>query len=147
MKKVFLDTNVFLRFWVDQKGRRHDQCVKFFNLIETGEITPVVCSAILLEIYFTLKSFYGYDKKKCGKFLNGILTINNLKIIDNFDYPKALELFSKTGIKFTDCLIVSLPFFQKEGIIISYDKDFDKLGVKRLEPGEFLEGLARRDFI
>lgn len=66
--------------------------------------------------------------------LKQILTASNLKIIDDFDYNRALELFTNTGVKFADCLIACLKFFEKGGTIVSYDKDFDRLGVERVEP-------------
>lgn len=134
MKEVFLDTNIFLRFLVDDKGKQHRGCVRLFELMEAGEIRGIICSVVILEIYFTLKSFYRFSNKKCEGLLRRILTANNLKIIDNFDYNRALELFTNTGVKFADCLIACLKFFGKRGVIVSYDKDFDRLGVERIEP-------------
>lgn len=135
MKEVFLDTNVFLRFLVDVKGKQHQECFRLFELIESGEMRGVICSIVALEVYFTLRSFYGFSAGKCGQILRRILNMKNLKTINNFDYDKALELFLKTEIKFADCLIASLRFFDKGGVLVSYDKDFDKLGIERIEPG------------
>ena len=136
MRKVFLDTNIFLRFFVDAKGKQHRDCIRLFELIEAGKIRGIICSVVILEIYFILRSFYRFSNKKCEKLLTQMLTASNLQIIDSFDYQRALELFTNTGIKFADCLIASLKFFEKGGAIISYDKDFDKLGIKRIEPAE-----------
>lgn len=145
MKEVFLDTNIFLRFFVDDEGKQHRGCIRLFELMEAGKVRGIICSVIVLEIYFTLKSFYRFSNKKCEKLLRRILTANNLKIIDSFDYDKALELFTNTGIKFADCLIASLKFFEKGGTIVSYDKDFDRLGVKRIEPTfSFFPPASRR---
>lgn len=134
MKEVFLDTNIFLRFFVDAKGKQHRDCIRLFELMEVGEVRGIICSVIVLEIYFTLRSFYRFSNKKCEGLLKQILTASNLKIIDNFDYNRALELFTNTGVKFADCLIACLKFFEKGGTIVSYDKDFDRLGVERVEP-------------
>lgn len=135
MKEVFLDTNIFLRFLVNTKGKQHQDCFRLFKLIRAGKVKGVICSVVILEIYFTLKSFYRFSNRKCEKLLGQILGIGNLKAVDNFNYGKALKLFSQKRVKFADCLIASLKFFEKEGTIVSYDKDFDKLGVKRIEPG------------
>lgn len=136
MKKVFLDTNIFLRFLVEAKGKQFRECVRLFELVESGQIKGVICSVVVLEIYFTLRSFYGFSFEKCGQILSRVLKLKNLKIRDDFDYSQALDLFLETKIKFADCLIASLGFLKKGGWLVSYDKDFDKLGVKRIEPRE-----------
>ena len=134
MRKVFLDTNIFLRFFVDSKTKQHQECVQLFELVEGGKVRGVICSVVVMEIYFTLKSFYKFSHNKCKEILQQVLSLNHLKIIDNFDYLKALELFGNKNVKFADCLIASLKVFEKDTAIVSYDKDFDKLGVKRIEP-------------
>jgi len=54
----------------------------------------------------------------------------------------AIEIYEKFPVKFIDALIVSNPkIFKKEITIISYDKDFDKLNVKRKEPKDVLKGI------
>lgn len=67
-----------------------------------------------------------------------IIDLNHLKFIDHYDYLSAVSLFEKTNVKFFDALISSISeIMEQRWIVISYDKDFDKLGVKRKEPGEF----------
>jgi len=136
MKRVFLDTNVFLRFFTGGKTKEHKDYSLLFQSIESEKIKGVICSVVLMEILFTLKRFYGLPKKKCIEYFERILMINDLKIKDDYDYEKALDLFKQTKAKFADCLIASLGFFKKGGTIVSYDKDFDKLGVKRRKPVE-----------
>lgn len=139
MKEYFLDTNIFLRFLVDSESKQKEESVRLFTLLESGKIKGLICSVVLLEIYFTLKSFYRFLPGKCATILAGILSIKNLKKNDNFNYQLALDLFIKKKVKFADCLISSLDFFKKGGEIISYDQDFDKLGTKRIEPSEVEE--------
>lgn len=136
MKKVFVDTNIFLRFLVDERSKDHKDCSFLFQAIESGKIKGVICSVVIMEILFTLKSFYRLPKKRCLEFLENILAINNLSMEDSYNYRKALELYKNTKAKFADCLIASLDFFEKQGVIVSYDKDFDKLDIKRLHPGK-----------
>lgn len=135
-KEYLIDTNVFLRFLVKDSSQQQQDCLKFLQSLEKGQIKAVTCSVVVMEIYFTLKSFYEYSTRKCLNFIKKILRMPHLKFIDDFAYLEALDLCEKTGIKFTDCLIASLKFFKNNGLIVSYDKDFDKLAVKRIEPGE-----------
>ncbi|MCX6706157.1 MAG: PIN domain-containing protein [Candidatus Woesebacteria bacterium] len=137
-KTVFLDTNIFLRLFVKEGGKQYSDCSQLFTLIETSKIKGLICSVVLLEIYFTLNSFYKFSPRQCQKYLTKIISDRNIKIIDDFDYNKALDLFIQTKVKFTDCLIASLGFFETNKQIISYDKDFDRLKFDRLEPSEII---------
>jgi len=89
-----------------------------------------------------LDGFYKFEKQKVIEALDGIIKLKNLKIIDKFDPQLALDIFQKNNVKFIDALISSNPqIFQMKIIIISYDKDFDKLNVKRKEPKDVLKGI------
>jgi len=72
--------------------------------------------------------------------LYSISRLKNLRIIDKFNANLAIEIYKKLPIKFIDALIASNPrILKKEVMIISYDKDFDKLNVIRKEPKEVIK--------
>ena len=87
------------------------------------------------EIDWVLESFYKFPKERVIEGLSSILKLKNLKIKDEFNSHLALEIYEKFPIKFIDALIASnLQIFQKKAIIVSYDRDFDRIGLKRVEP-------------
>lgn len=133
---TFIDTNIFIRFFVKDEKRVFDECFKFIEKIKQGKIKAAISTVILLEIHFVLSSFYNFPKDRICQALASILNLPNLKFIDNFNQQKALEFYQSKNIKFTDCLIASILFDKPNYSIVSYDKDFDKLGIKRFEPQE-----------
>lgn len=74
------------------------------------------------------------------KAFKSIINLRGLEICDQYDYLKeAVELWEKYSVKFIDALIASnKEILEKKIIIVSYDKDFDKLTVIRQEPKEAL---------
>jgi len=65
-----------------------------------------------------------------------------LKIVDRFQPRISLNLFSKRNVKYIDTLIASIKeILAKKWTVVSYDKDFDKLGVLRKEPGEVIREI------
>jgi len=45
-------------------------------------------------------------------------------------------MYSSKNVKFIDAMIASVDqIVSGSWVVVSYDKDFDKLGVKRAEPG------------
>ena len=131
----FIDTNVFIRVLVKDNEKFFRECLSFLNLIKKDEIRAFTSTLVLSEVEWVLDGFYKFEKQKVIEALDGIIKLKNLKIIDKFDPQLALDIFQKNNVKFIDALISSNPqIFQMKIIIISYDKDFDKLNVKRKEP-------------
>ncbi len=71
--------------------------------------------------------------------LSGILNLRNLRMLDSFNVEHALQLYRRYDVKFIDCLISSIRGI-KEGTVpvVSYERDFDRLGIKRIEPAVLL---------
>jgi len=135
----FIDTNIFLRILIKDEEKTFNDCFKFLELVREGKIKAFTSSIVLAEICWTLLSYYQFSKEKTVKALKSILALKNLKIIDGFEPRLAVEFYAKKSVKFIDSLIVSLVKPKKEKIVIvSFDKDFDKLNIKRIEPGEII---------
>lgn len=133
--KYFIDTNIFLRVLTRDNETPFKKCVKFLDNLRMGKYKAYTSNLVLAEINWTLISFYKFPKDKVILAINSILNLKNLKIIDDFSIKIALNNYKKYPVKFIDALIVSNPEITKKEIkLVSYDRDFDKLKVKRVEP-------------
>ncbi|MDP2951393.1 MAG: hypothetical protein Q8N55_03340, partial [bacterium] len=83
------------------------------------------------------EGFYRFSKERALEAIESIFKLKGLRFIDAFDFSLFLHYYTLHKIKFIDALIASERIFNKEDIVlISYDKDFDKIGLKRLEPSQ-----------
>ena len=65
------------------------------------------------------------------------MRLRGLRVIDNYQLSKSVEIFEKKPVKYIDAMIASVePIQEKKWVVVSFDKDFDKIGVLRKEPGE-----------
>ena len=136
----FVDTNIFLRTLVKEDEKSFRECYSFLDLIKKRKILAFTSSLVVAEIDWVLESFYKFDRLEVIRALGSILRLKGLKIIDKFNLKLALKIFKEKNVKFIDALIASNPaIFRKEVIVISYDKDFDKIGLKRIEPKKLFE--------
>ncbi len=137
--RYFLDTNIFLRVIVKDNKEKLAACEALFEMIEQGKIKAFTSHLVLAEIVWTAQKSLGIPKKDIIKILEGILHIKNLKIEDGFDLSLAIHYFQTSPVKFVDALIASHTFIQKkETVVVSYDKDFDTIGIIRKEPSELV---------
>jgi len=134
----FIDTNIFLRALVKENEKTFKECYQFLKLVEERRLRALTSSLVLAEIEWVLGSFYKFEKTKVVQALGSVLSLKGLQIIDAINPRLALEIFREKNVKFIDALIASDPrIFKKEVIVVSYDRDFDKIGVLRKEPKEF----------
>ena len=136
----FLDSNIFLRFFADEKNSNVQiECSELIKNIKEGKMKAYTSHLVLAEIVWTLDSYYEVEKEKIIKVLKTIESLGGLKIVDDFGTHLANTIFSEKSVKFIDALIASNPKIQsKKMTVVSYDKDFDKLGVKRLKPSDII---------
>lgn len=137
MLKYFIDTNIFLRTLIEEDKDSFKACFNFLQKLKTNQIKGVTSNIVLSEIVWTLLSYYKFSKSEVIKALSGVLNLRGLGIVDKFQPDLAISLYETKGVKFVDALIASNPdIFEKKWIVISYDQDFDKMDIKRMEPGK-----------
>lgn len=139
----FIDTNVFLRTLINDNESSFNECVSFLELVKNGQIKAQTSCLVLSEVSWTLSSFYNAGKDKVVESLYSIVNLKNLKFAEKFNSNFGVQIYEQNNIKLTDAFIASHPKIQsKEMVIVSYDKDFDKLGVVRKDPGEIAKKLT-----
>jgi len=140
MKKVFVNTNVFLETLIKRDKKEYLQCVRLFENARDKKIKLVTATVVMAEVAWTLKSFYGFSRQKVVNGLESIYELPGLSVVDEYDLSVAIPMYKNHGVKFIDDLVASIkPVREKEWVVVSYDKDFDKLGVVRKEPKELVK--------
>lgn len=135
MKKIFLDTNIWLRFILEDNEQAKD-CKELITQIEAGKWRVYASSIVMLEINFVLSSVYKIKRNKVLGDLEAILKTRNLTLIEKTDFQQALKYYRQYGIKLSDCLICAQ--VPKKMILVSYDQDFKKLPVAVKTPKELI---------
>lgn len=135
MTKIFLDTNVWLRYLL-QDNRNSKSCGELIQAIEAGKFRPYTSTIVLLEINYVLTSLYKIPISRVAKDIRIITKTRNLTIIEKTNFPEALNLYQKTKIKLADCLIATqLP---TNSILVTFDKDFKKVPKLAIQTPKYL---------
>lgn len=135
-----LDSNIFLRVFVRSDLRASQDCTMVLRAIIENRIVAYIPHIVAIEVQFVLDSFYKFEKYQVVEAMKSIMATNNLQWTDDLSLPVAVELFEQYNVKFVDCLLASSKLVQEEkAAILSYDRDFNKLGVRRVEPADLLK--------
>lgn len=140
MSSYFIDSNIFLRFFAKEtKSSVYRDCFKLIQNLKMGKLKAVTSNLVFAETVWVLTSVYKISKTDLNDVLGSLENIPSLKVIDNFQTNLANQLFKMHPVKYIDALIASNPnIYAKKWVVISYDRDFDKLGVIRKEPSKII---------
>lgn len=137
MKKVFLDTNVLLRFFLRDDEKQYKDVYKLISFIEKGEFKPYTSTIVFLEVNYVLKNIYELSFKEVYDVLEAIKKIKKISIIEKTDLSLALKFYKKYKIKFGDCFIASQ--LSKDMILLTFDRDFWRIkGILVKKPKELI---------
>ena len=136
--KYFLDTNIFLRFFIRESQKAFRETQAIIQLIKEGKIKAFTSHLVIAELDWTMTSYYEIPKEERLIILDSLLQLKNLSLSNNFDLVVALNFYRNYRVKFIDCLLASNSLLLAgKASIISYDKDFDRLKIKRIDPKKF----------
>jgi predicted nucleic acid-binding protein len=131
MKKYFVDTNVFMRYLVNDEPGHADRVEKLLDKAEKGEIRLITGPPVFFELAWTLKSFYEMKKDNIYNCLLSIAGIPGLDIADVDVITESLEIYKEHAIEFSDAYISVLSKrLGASGVVTFNKKHFNKLDVK-----------------
>lgn len=126
MKTIATDTNVVLRYLLNDSSALSQRAKKLFLDAEQGKIKIYLDEVILAEIIWTLTSFHKLPKKEVVASLKVILSQKWLINSRKKCLLEAIDAFAKNNVDYVDCWLFAAakPLGLKIG---SFDKDFNKL--------------------
>jgi predicted nucleic acid-binding protein len=129
MKTVFIDANVFLRFFTTDDAGQHDRATGLFRLAAARKVALVTGPPVLFEIAWTLRSAYDQPRTKVLDVLSAIAALPGLELTDSRTVEEALVLARASDQEFADAYIVAASRQWGAGEIATFNqKHFEKLG-------------------
>ena len=123
--KIFIDTNVFLRFLLKDDHNSYEEVVKLFELVEEGKIKPYASNIVILEIIYVLVKTLKISRTEVLRDIQDLFSMRGLTLVEKTNTKEALKIYKQTGVKYADCLIASQV---KPGIqLCTFDQEFLKI--------------------
>lgn len=133
---IFVDTNIFLRFFLKDHSEQSPKAAKLFQKAKEGKVKLWTTEWVIAEIYWVL-SFKGSKLAKTSLFeiLWTIIEFRGLEIKNRKLVIEALSLAQEKNIELGDALNAILAKKENINTVYSYDKDFERFEwLKRKEP-------------
>jgi predicted nucleic acid-binding protein len=107
MNKVFVDSNVFLRFMVADDEKQRQAAKALLTAAEKGKLQMVTGPPVFFEIAWVLRTKYKFSGERILDVLTSILGLTGLHVLDSRIVSAALENARKHGQDYADAYIVA----------------------------------------
>lgn len=131
---ALLDTNVLIRFFTLDQNENRENLYSFFESLESGEIHVELKLIVLFQVIFVLKSFYKIPKEKISSSLIDLLKYAGITMKEKKIVQRTLALWRDKNVEIVDCYLIACLEKDAQNILYSYDRDFDKFSINRIEP-------------
>lgn len=126
MRRVFVDTNVFLRFFLWDIPAQAEAAEELFAQAARLEIGLLTSELVLAEIVWTLESYYRRPKPLIAEVVGAVLDTPNLIVPNAPLIRRALQEYVERNVDFIDAHSAAL--MRDGGIreVASFDKHFGR---------------------
>jgi predicted nucleic acid-binding protein len=128
MERLFLDTNVILRYLTNDDRERGRRSRRLLLRATRAELQLVTSESVIMEAVEVLSSpnHYRLSRDQVALQLSTLLAVPGIDIVPKGVYLRALQLWADSTVDFVDTLSVAHMEHQAIATIASFDRDFDR---------------------
>jgi len=131
---ALLDTNVLIRFFTSDNTQKFRGVYALFESLEHGDLRIELKLIVLFQVVFVLKSFYSVPREDIATGMLRILKYKGIIVKEKRIVRRTMELWHDSKLDIVDCYLIACLEGDRQNILYSYDRDFDKFGINRKEP-------------
>jgi len=131
-KRVLIDTNLIVRYLVQDHEKHARAAGRLFEACDRGDVAIVILPAVLAECVFVLESFYGHARADIASALSRLIASPGVEIGEREIHLDALERYRRIKVHFVDCMIAATAAAE-DAPVASFDQDFRRFGDIRIE--------------
>lgn len=131
-KRRLVDTNLIIRYLVQDHEKHARAAEKLFEACDRGELVLVILPAVLAECVFVLESFYQSARGGIASALSSLISSPGVEIHDAAIHLDALDRYGGSKLHFVDCLIAAAASAAKVPVA-TFDHGFRKFPDVRVE--------------
>lgn len=129
MKRLFVDTNVFLRFLTRDDLGQSERAERLLQDAAAGQVGLVTGPPVLFELVWTLRRAYKVPRERSLDIVASLLAVEGLDMVDRSVVTAAVERGRTSGQEFADAYIAAAATGAGvDGIATFNEKHFKRLG-------------------
>ena len=132
---IFLDTNIFLRFYLRDDEAKAKRCRELLLAVGAGEEEAMTSTMVIAEVVWVLERTYRCSRKQVAEFVMSLLGLPHLMLPEKHVVEVAIACYAEQNIDFIDAYNAALMASEGVTVIYTYDRHFAQLpSVESREP-------------
>lgn len=107
IKNIILDTNVILRYLLNDHEDLSTKACEIFDNIKTGQLRAYITRYIFAELIFVLIKFYQVPKDIVVEHMSDLLKIKNIVIDEKETVINSMDLYLANNISIVDAMLIA----------------------------------------
>ena len=121
-ERLFTDTNLFLRYLIDDLPEQAQAFERLMRLARQGEVLLVTSPPVIAEIVWTLESYFRLSKADIQAKMLAILNSHGLQGAEEQSLLKAIVWYWDKNVDFIDAYSAAWVLSQSVDRIATFDK-------------------------
>ncbi len=128
-----LDTGVLLEFFSgsEEEIERIDE---LFREMERQKEKLLITEEVIVELVYFLEQVQGWEREVVADVVGTVLLDSLFSVEDRDVIQSAVKTYTKTKLSFLDCLKMAKARKRKVEEVISFNRRFEKAGLKLIRP-------------
>jgi predicted nucleic-acid-binding protein len=102
VEEIFVDTNVFLRFFVRDIESFYQKAKELFEKAEKGNLRLETNEMVIAEIVWVLESYYNFSRIEIKEVIDTIIETRNIKVASHSKIRDAIKLYASDRMDYID---------------------------------------------
>ncbi|WP_457601503.1 PIN domain-containing protein [Hydrogenivirga sp.] len=128
-----LDTGVLLEFFSGSE-EEVDRIDSLFRDMEKQKEKLLITEEVILELVYYLEQVYGWEREVISDVVNTVLLDSLFSVENREAVQNAVKTYSSTKLSFLDSLKAAKAKKRKVKEVISFNRRFEKAGLKLIRP-------------
>lgn len=124
------DTNVVLRYLLDDEPALAEKAKAFFDKVKRGEADAIILESVVAECVYVLSKHYEAPRERIAESLIAILRYKGIANSDQEALIAALSLYASKSLHIVDCILYAKAA-AAHGELMTFDKQLTKLWLGR----------------
>ena len=105
MERSLVDTNVILRYLLQDDAALFEKASTILEKVKTGREKIIILESVLTECVYVLLRVYKINRTTIAKSLRTLLHYKGIANPDKLDLIDSIDIFSQTNLSFVDCIL------------------------------------------
>jgi predicted nucleic acid-binding protein len=122
VRRVVIDANVLLSFFVDRIERQRDAADELLQKANEGEIAAIVPQFVIFETTYVLLSQYGITGERLASVIRDVIAFPGVQVTDACPWKRVMEVWPSRLHDLADAAIVAVATTNRYDAVATFDR-------------------------